>query len=313
MSAALGLARRAAAAALVALVAASCAPPPADPGTPLVVATIFPIADLAARVGGDAVDVETLLPPRASIHTWEASPAQVRSLSRARAFITVGGGLDTWLEAMGSDTPGLITLRVTEGMTLRRAEAGREHGDEPAHEHGDEEASGDPHVWLDPLLVRDQILPRIRDLLVEVVPAQEDAIRARAQALGDSLTALDEEIRTLLSGRRVDGFIATHDAWAYFAERYGLTPLGNLYASPGHEPSARGLATLVDAARASGLGAVLTEPQLSETAAGALAGELGAYVVTVDPLGGAGVAERDSYLGLMRFNARAFARALGTP
>jgi ABC-type Zn uptake system ZnuABC Zn-binding protein ZnuA len=156
-------------------------------------------------------------------------------------------------------------------------------------------------------------VPQIRDLLVEVAPAEEGAIRARAQALSDSLTALDGEIRTVLSGRRLDGFIATHDAWAYFAERYGLDPIGSLYASPGHEPSARGLATLVDAARASGLGAVLTEPQLSGTAAQALASELGAEVVTVDPMGGPGIEGRGSYLELMRFNAQAFGRALRTP
>lgn len=307
------------AAALATLAAAACAPPAEEPGRPRVVATIFPIADLAARLGGDAVDVETLLPPRASIHTWEASPAQIRSLNQARAFITVGGGLDTWLEEMGADAPGLTTLRLTDGMTLRRAEAGHEHGpthgDEPAggQERGEAEATGDPHVWLDPLLVRDEMVPRIRDLMTALVPAQEAAIRERAQALSDSLTALDGEIRSILAGRRLDGFIATHDAWAYFAERYGLVPLGHLYASPGHEPSARGLATLVDAARSAGLGAVLTEPQLSETAAQALAGELGAHVVTVDPLGGAGVEGRGTYLDLMRFNARAFAQALGNP
>lgn len=302
-------------AALATLAAAACAPPAEESGRPRVVATIFPVADLAARVGGEAVEVETLLPPRASVHTWEASPAQIRSLNQARAFITVGGGLDTWLEEMGADTPGLTTLRLTDGMTLRRAAAGHEHGDEPAgqRERGEAEATGDPHVWLDPLLVRDEMVPRIRDLITALVPAQGAAIHERAQALSDSLTALDGEIRSILAGRRLDGFIATHDAWAYFAERYGLVPLGHLYASPGHEPSTRGLATLVDAARAAGLGAVLTEPQLSGTAAEALAAELGARVVTVDPLGGAGVEGRGSYLDLMRFNARAFARALGTP
>ena len=305
MSASLRSPGRILAAALVALAAGACAPERPAPGPDLVVATIFPIADLTARVGGDAIRVQTLLPPRASIHTWEATPGQIRSLGHARAYITVGGGLDAWLEGMGDDAPGLRTLRLTDGMTLRRAE---EHG----HDH-EGETTGDPHVWLDPLRVRDEIVPRIRDLLVELVPAQEGAVRARAQALADSLTALDGEIRDILAGRSMDGFIATHDAWAYFAERYGLVPLGNLYPSPGHEPSARGLALLVDAARASGLGAVLSEPQLSETAAQALASELGASVEMVDPLGGAGVEGRGSYLDLMRFNARAFARALGTP
>ncbi|HSW30050.1 MAG TPA: metal ABC transporter substrate-binding protein [Longimicrobiales bacterium] len=298
--------------ALLAFALGACAPERPAPGPDLVVATIFPVADLAARVGGDAVRVETLLPSRASIHTWEATPAQIRSLGRARAYITVGGGLDGWLEGMGTDAPGLRTLRLTDGMALLRAEEGHDH-DHGADPGSEGETTGDPHVWLDPLLVRDEFVPRIRDLLVELQPAQEAAIRARAGALADSLTALDGEIRAILSGRTLDGFIATHDAWAYFAERYGLVPLGNLYASPGHEPSARGLAVLVEAARAAGLPAVLSEPQLSETAAAALAAELGVAVVSVDPMGGPDVEDRRSYFDLMRFNARAFARALGAP
>ncbi|HSG08006.1 MAG TPA: metal ABC transporter substrate-binding protein, partial [Longimicrobiales bacterium] len=108
-------------------------------------------------------------------------------------------------------------------------------------------------------------------------------------------------------------FIATHEAWTYFAERYDLHELGSLYQGPGHEPSAQGLARLVDSARAAGLRAVLAEPQFAETAARALADEVGAEVVVVDPLGGPGVSDREGYFQLMRFNARAFARALGNP
>ncbi len=290
---------------LLCALCASCTRVEPDPGTPLVVVTIFPVADLVARVGGDAVRVETLLPPQASLHTWEATPEQVRSLSRARAYVTVGAGVDGWLEEYGADIPSLRSLRVTDGMRLRRA----------AHAHAAEahegEATGDPHVWLDPVLVRDEILPRIAALLVELVPERRDALVARAGAMADSLTALDAEIQGLLATRSRNEFVATHEAWAYFAERYGLEAIGNLYEGPGHEPSAQGLAHIVDTARSSGLRTVLSEPQLSETAARALAAELRADVVLVDPLGGAGMAGRESYLELMRFNARAFARALG--
>ena len=285
---------------------ASCAQPAPESGPPLVVATIFPVADLVARIGGDAVRVETLLPPRASVHTWEATPAQVRSLSHARAYVTVGGGLDGWLEEFGADVPALRTVCLTDGMRLRRADEAH------AGEGSGSGTSGDPHVWLDPVLVRDEILPRIAALLVELAPGRRDALLARAGAMADSLTVLDAEIRRLLAGRTRSGFVATHDAWSYFAERYGLEVIGNLYEGPGHEPSAKGLARIVDAARASGLRTVLSEPQLSEAAARALAAELNADVVLVDPLGGPGVPGRESYLDLMRFNARAFARALGS-
>ena len=305
--------------------AAGCSPErgPADT-RPLVVATIYPVADLTAQVAGDALRVESLLPSRASIHTWEATPGQIRALSQAAGYVTVGGGLDAWLEELAASDAGLETLRLTDGMTLRRSEgAGHDEatgagvgaqdqdaarGAEPhdGHDHG----SGDPHVWLDPILVRDALLPRLTEFLIALLPAEEAGFRARSVALADSLTALDASIRATLAGSEQRGFMATHEAWGYFADRYALTSLGSLYEGPGHEPSARGLARLVDAARAARLTAVLAEPQMAETAARALAGEVGARVVVVDPLGGPDLAGRGRYLDLMRFNALAFAQAL---
>jgi zinc transport system substrate-binding protein len=290
---------------VLALVAAgtSCTGGPSEPpGRPLVVVSIFPVADLVARTGGGAVRVETLLPPRASPSTWEVTPAQIRSLTEAAGYVTVGGGLDSWLEGLAADMPRLRRLRLTDGLKLHREAESAGEGE-----------TGDPHVWLDPILVRDSLLPRISTFLQLLVPDEAPGIRERAAALADTLTGLDAELRAELSGLPRRGFVSTHDAWGYFAERYDLDPLGSIYESPGHEPSARGLAHLVDVARASGVTAVLAEPQLAETAAAALAGELDAKVIVVDPLGGPGLPGRESYTELMRTDGRAFARALGAP
>lgn len=279
----------------------SCRPDTGPTGSPLLVVTIHPVAQLVATVAGDAFRVETLLPPRASVHTWQATPGQVRSLSRAAGFVRVGGGLDGWLDDVGGGFPDVPRLRITDGIELLHAE----------HEHGGHETTGDPHVWLDPILVRDAVLPRLTTFLVSLAPDAEQGLRSRAAALTDSLTALDGEIRATLAQAPRRSFVATHDAWAYFARRYDLRSLGSLYESPGHEPSARALASLVDAARKAGVDAVLAEPQMAETAARALAGELDVDVVVVDPLGGPDLEGRARYLDLMRFDARAFARALG--
>lgn len=286
------------------LVIAGCGraePPAAEPG---VVVTVFPVADLVARVAGPGVEVETLLPPRASPATWEAAPAQIRALHRARGVVSVGAGLDTWVEELIPTPDGPAHLRLTEGMELRSAD----HAHDPG---GEERAEGDPHVWLDPVLVRDRMLPRLQAFLLDLFPEDSAGIRSRGRAVEDSLTALDADIRATL--REVDGrrFVATHGAWGYFAEAYGLEPVGSVYERPGHEPSARSLAALVEAARAAGVASVLAEPQLASTAAEALAGELGVEVRVVDPLGGPGLDGRESYFAMMRFNARAFRDALG--
>ncbi len=291
---------RGAVAVLLVPLLARCAAPPATDDRPLVVVSIFPIADLTARIGGDAVRVETLLPPRASPATWEATPSQIRTLARAAGYIRVGGGLDGWLDGMEPADGTFRRLVLTEGLTLSGAATGEE-----------EKGTGNPHVWLDPVLVRDRILPRLTDFLASLAPNREAAVRERASAVADSLTELDAWIRSRLSTAPRHRFIATHDAWTYFAARYGLSSIGTIYERPGQEPSARSLARLIDDARQAGVTAILAEPQLAETAARAVAREIGARVLVVDPLGGPNMEGRNSYFAMMRSNTRAFALALG--
>lgn len=285
----------------------ACGRPDAPPESgatddrPLVVASIFPVGDLAAFLGGDAVRVEVLLPPRASPSTFEPTAREVARLSVGRAYLFVGGGMDPWAEALvpGSGAP--LVIHLSDGMEL--------HG---GHEHEGGE-TGNPHVWLDPVLVRDVLLPRLEEALVQVVPGAAPAIGERRQALADSLAALDAEIRGLLADVPSRAFVSTHAAWTYFAQRYALHEVGAVYGSPGREPSTRGLARLVVQAREAGVGAVFIEPQLGEAGARAVAEELGVEVRLLDPLGGPDLEGREGYLSLLRFNARQMAEALGGP
>jgi len=312
-----GLRRATVGALLLALVVAlaACTPPdPAADGRPVVAVTIFPVADLVSTLAGGAVQVETLLPPRASPATWEITPRQVRAVAEARGLVSVGAELDGWAARLLPDERTPTHLRLTDGLELRAAD--HTHGEPGAGAEGDdheEGAHGDPHLWLDPLLVRDGVLPRLAALLAELAPDSADAIRARRVALADSLTWLDTDIRALLAGFDDRRYVATHGAWSYFAARYDLEPLGSIYERPGHQPSARGLADLVRAGRAAGLRVVLAEPQLASGAGEALAQELDAEIRVVDPLGGPGLEGRESYLSMMRFNAHAFRAALTRP
>jgi zinc transport system substrate-binding protein len=266
-------------------------------GTPLVVASIFPIGDLARFLGGDAVAVEIVLPARASPSTFEPSARQMATLSRASVYLFVGGGMDRWAESLvDADTE---VVRLTDGMPL-----------EEGHAHEGDPGTGNPHVWLDPVLVRDALLPRIEEALVGVAPQHAAEIRARGRALADSLGALDAWIRAELTGVPTRGFVSTHSAWTYFAGRYGLEEIGSVYESPGREPSARHLAGLVRTARSRGVRAVFVEPQLGAARARTVASELGVEAFLLDPEGDADQPERDSYLALMRFNTRQMARAL---
>lgn len=278
---------------LAMLSVAACDERPAsgDP-TPVVAVTLPPIASVTRTVAGHAVRVHTLLPAGAHPDSYEATPRIARSLADADLVIRVGAAADAWLGPV-TDVPEVV---LTAGLRLQ----GRQGP-----------GTGNPHVWLDPIRVRDVLLPRIVSGLVEVAPDSAAAIRDRADAFADSLTALDAEIRSLLEQVGSRRFVAAHPAWVYFAERYGLEQVGALHASPGSGVGSRELARLVEATGARGASAVIAEPQLGRAGVDALAAELGADVEVADALGGPGLEGREDYLPLMRFNARAFARALG--
>jgi zinc transport system substrate-binding protein len=271
-----------------------------DDASVRVVASLHPVASLVREIGGEAVSVRTLLPPGAHPDSYEATPRVAEALAGADLVVRVGGAVDDWLGGRGA-APELV---LTQGMTLR----GRDHD----HGQGRRQGSGNSHVWLDPILVRDELLPRLTARLSELAPDAASDMGVRADAFADSLTALDAEIRGMLQDARTRVFVSAHPAWIYFADRYDLEEIGVLHPSPGSEVGPRELARLVDTARRRGGAAVIAEPQLGRAGVDALARELAVRVEIADPVGGDGLEGRDDYLSLMRYNARAFARALGS-
>ncbi len=274
-----------------------------------VVTTIQPLALLVRELGGERVVVSVLVPPGASPHTFEPQPSDVQSLAAARLVVEVGGGLDGWLHPLltaAAAQPARLTLLDLPGLDPLPAVPG---GHVEAESH-DAAHRLDPHAWLDPILVRDVLVPALAAKLAALDPSGAADYGASRDRLALRLTALDLEIRAALKGHGRD-FLAFHGAWRYFARRYDLHEVGVIEEAPGEEPTPRELGALARRAREAHLPAILIEPQLSPRIAEMLARDLGAAVVTVDPNGDPSDPARASYEGLMRWNASAFARALG--
>jgi zinc transport system substrate-binding protein len=257
-----------------------------------VVATIFPLADMVRQLGGEKVIVTALLPAGASPHTFEPTTEQAKNISRAQLLCHIGGRLDDWAAEMAS-------ARSHSLIILNLAEAALQRGWRPQPE-ADE--AFNPHLWLDPLTVRDYLCPALVEAMSEADPHNADYYRSNLAAYQKELTALDSEIRSSLDPLPEKSFVSVHAAWQYFAARYGLDQAAVITDFPGQEPSAAWIAGLVDLCRSHGVRVVAAEPQLSKSVAEMIAREIGGKVILLDPLGREGLPKRDSYLNLMRYN-----------
>ena len=266
-----------------------------------VAASIFPLADIVRQIGGKRVIVATLLPAGASEHTFEPSASQIRQVAEVSLYVRVGAGLDGWADKLiASARQKPLTVTATSGIRLlvvAEQQLLPEKGGDADHHDGD-----DPHVWLDPILVRDHLLPAVTEALAQLSPADASYFRANSKNYALALTRLDRELRSSIDRLPRKGFIAMHGAWAYLAKRYGLTQVAAVEPFPGKEPSARYLVQLVNIARKQGVTTIFAEPQLPPKGAQVIAAEIGGKVLLLDPLGGEGLDGRDSYLGLMRYN-----------
>jgi ABC-type Zn uptake system ZnuABC Zn-binding protein ZnuA len=238
-----------------------------------VVTTIGVLADWARQVGGDRIDVTALLSGNESPHTYEATPQDAQALARGDVLIRVGLGLDDWLEPVIENAGNAKLIVVTAADDV----AGIVAGDEPGH------AAGNPHVWLDPECAK-LTAAAIARALAARDPKGESAYAAGAARFTVRLDSLSAAIAAAAGGLADRRFISFHDAWPYFARRFGFEVVATVEPIPGQEPSGRQLATLVDLVRLERVRVVTTEPQLPSALPQMLARETGVRVLVLDPL-----------------------------
>jgi zinc transport system substrate-binding protein len=276
-----------------------------------VVVTIFPLADFVKNVGGDRVEVVTLLPAGASPHTYDLTPGDMKAAAEARLMVINGAGLDFWIVEAVESGADLLVVDTSVIPAVERALLGgddHEHeGDEQeGHEHGDV----NPHIWLDPVLAQKQV-EAVAAALVMVDPDNKEFYLDNAAHYIDELEALDEEIRNATQSFSSREFVTFHPAWTYFARRYGLIEAAVIEEAPGKEPTADAIRKVIDTARDLQVKAIFAEPQFSSKAAETIAAESGAEVLFLDPIGGADLEGKDSYLELMRYNVDQMRLAMG--
>lgn len=277
--------------------------PPAGRGGPRVLATAGYLADIAQNVAGDRLAIDTLLPSGVDPHSFQATPADVAKVGESQVLIANGAGFEAFLDDLLRNAGGQRqVVEASAGLSGRTVTG--EHGEEL-----------DPHFWLAPnLAVR--YVENIAAGLAEADPGGREVYERNATAYSAELEELDRWIQHEVEkvAPRDRRLVTNHDSFGYYAERYGFEVVGTVIPSttPEAAPSARALADLVEAIRASGAKAVFLETGSNPRLAQQVARETGIKVVTElyshslsEPGGPA-----PSYVEMMKFNTRQIVEAL---
>jgi ABC-type Zn uptake system ZnuABC Zn-binding protein ZnuA/ABC-type Mn2+/Zn2+ transport system permease subunit len=287
----------------VALTACGANTAAGTPEAPPVVATTTVIADWARAVGGDRATVYQVLRPNTDPHEYEPRPSDVEQTADAKVVFENGDGLDHWMGDVVSQADGGATVvDLSQGLPQRL----------PGEDTGDAASAFDPHWWHDPRNARHAV-ETIRDALSTANPAAAAAYRANADAYLARVDATDAAVATCLDRVPPDQrkLVSDHDAFGYFAVRYGVQVVGAVIPSQSTQaqPSAGDLADLAATVRETGVKAVFPEEALSPDLAQQIARATGARADLT--LYGDGLGAKDSpggtYLGMLLANADAMA------
>lgn len=248
-----------------------------------VVTTLFPLYDITKNIGGESVDVSLLLDPGIEAHSFEPAPSDMVKISQADIFIYTGNFMEIWAEDIlkSVNNPELLVIDASKSIDL--IENTDEHGEEDGHEEelGHEHEGVDPHIWLDFDNLKIMVNNINDGLKNKALEGQED-FELRAASYIDRISLFDKKYREELDGCQQKSIIYSgHYAFAYLAQRYGLSYSSAYGLSPNSEPSAEALISLTKQLKETGAKYIFQEELLSPRVAEVLERETGAKILNL--------------------------------
>jgi ABC-type Zn uptake system ZnuABC Zn-binding protein ZnuA len=229
-----------------------------------VVATTTQVADFAANVGGDRVEVTSLLKPNLDAHDYEPSPADVEAIARADLVIENGAGLESWLHDTITSS-GFHGPLVDTSLGVRLRQVG---------------GATDPHIRQNPRNAQ-AMVANIERAMAAADPTDVGVFRANLDAYTKQLRALDAEVPRQIDSLANKKLVTNHDAFGSYIDRYGLVFVGSVIPSSDSsaELSGRDIRDLVAKIKATKVKAVFSETSLPPRTAETVAREAGVKVV----------------------------------
>jgi zinc/manganese transport system substrate-binding protein len=307
-----------------------------------VIATFSILGDIVSEVGGERVEVTTLVGPDGDAHMFQLSPAHAQAVAGAAVIVANGLGFEGWfdrlIEASGTTATVILATESVMPITLDAAEDGEtgddhaeddghdaeEDGHDAAEEDGHDQAeeadhdaaaeagdddhghgAEDPHAWQNVANVLTYV-GTIEQGLAAADPSGAEIYKANADAYRAELQALDAEIRAGVGALPVERrtVVTSHDSFGYFAAAYGLTFVAPQGMSTEAEASAQDVAALIQQIRETGISAVFVENIADRRLLDQIAAETGAVVggVLFSDALSAADGPAPTYVAMMRHN-----------
>ena len=271
--------------------------------TPQITVSILPQKYFVEKIVKDKFEVNVMVQPGASPHTYEPKTSQMKALAASKVYFSTGVSFEhVWLDKFKKNAKKTLFVDLSNGIE-KLAMAEHEHHDEEEHEeHKDEhkahdhdehkheakdnhdgEDGLDPHIWLDPILVKIQA-KNIYDTMLKVDAQNADFYKENYEQFIKELDELDANLKTILAHFKDKAFMVFHPSWGYFAKRYDLEQIS--IEIEGKEPKPNELVELIEEAKKYDIKIVFVAPQFSQKSAKTISKNINANVIAIDPISG---------------------------
>jgi zinc transport system substrate-binding protein len=246
---------------------------------PTVSVTVIPQQFFVNKIAGNWLAVNVMIPPGGNPHTYEPTPMQMKALSKSSAYLRIGhlSFESAWMDKLASVSSNMKIYDTSVGLNLIGDEDGCEQDGDHDHHH----EAYNPHIWLSPLLVKEQVV-KIYEALNEMYPENGEAMKLNLDRFVMQIDSVHQQLNTQLKNAEGSSFIVYHPVWTYMARDYKLNEVA--IELNGKEATADKLKKIIDLANEKNIRVIFVQKEFSDAQARTIANEIKGKVLTLDPL-----------------------------
>ncbi|SUB74731.1 metal ABC transporter substrate-binding protein [Peptoniphilus indolicus] len=295
-----------------------------------VYASVYPVYDFVNKIGGDKIELTSVIPNGEEPHGWEPNQKLLKELESADVFVYSGAGLESWVEKVTEsvENKDLKFVEASKGVELIANTHDHDHEHEAVehnhenhnnneateheHEHEHDHGAYDPHVWLSPIRAIKE-LENITMALSEADLENADYYKENLAKYSEEFKKVDEEYKAKLATVPNKIIVVSHEAYGYLVADYGLEQIGITGIEAETEPDAKTMKEIIQLVKEKNINTIFTEELLDTKIADTISSETGAKTVRLNPLEGLSgeeVKNGDDYVSVMRANLDKLVEAL---